>query len=356
MRQCCLLVHFGGVDRDAGDPHVRVHHARYGQRQLAQRLERGQRIAGQAAHVRARRFVAEHQRVGLATVDQRERHARVGGVVEAALALDQIPVAGVVGGRQPLDRPGHEVRHHRVERDAAAGDEDPGLPGGAERRGHPARPHLALHRQRRVHLAHRAVGADREAAQPGAPLAVRDGIALRRHPHVVEPAAMPLGGGRQARLVAEQGVQPRREVEPGGERVAQHIEPGGRDRPAAIRHADDQRPCAGRHGGGEIHVRQSHVCLAAVHPVLADRRVGPPVADPSRDLGGQRIGRISEKQQVWRLDHRAPLAGGARGLQVAKSGGGSSREAVRRLKRQRRKGPSGAASTIRHSATCRSPS
>ena len=122
----------------------------------------GSAIAGQAAQVRPGRLVAEDDRVGLAAVHQRQRHARVGRVEQAALALDQVPVVGVVVRGQPLDRAGHEVGDHRVERHAAAGDQDAGLAGGAEGRGHAARPHLALHGERGVHLADRAVGAHGE--------------------------------------------------------------------------------------------------------------------------------------------------------------------------------------------------
>ena len=253
----------------------------------------------------ARRLVAEHQRVGLAAVDQRQRHAGVGGVEEAALALDQVPVVGVVVGRQPLDRAGHEVGDHRVERHAVAGDEDAGLAGGAEGRGHAAGVHLPLHRERGVHLADRAVGADGEAAPAGAALAVGDRVAVRRHADVVQPAAVRHRRGDELRLVAQQVVQAGGEVEPGASASVEDADPGGRDHPAAVGDADDQRPGPGGGGLGDGHVGQAHVGLAALHAVLADGGVGAPVADALRHLGRERVGRVAEEEQVGGLDHGA---------------------------------------------------
>ena len=152
----------------------------------------------------------------------------------------------------------------------------------------PRAAHLALHGERRVHLADRAVGADREAAPAAAPLAVGDRIAARRHPHVVQLAAVRHRRGDEDRLVAQQVVQARGEVEPVRQRLAQHADPGRRDHPAAVRDADDQRLHPGGRGLGDGHVGQPHVGVAALQAQLADRRVGPPVADALRHLRRQR--------------------------------------------------------------------
>ena len=136
----------------------------------------------------------------------------------------------------------------------------------------------------------------------GLPLAI--GYLLLRHPHVVKPPAMLHGGGDQLRLVAQQVVQPGREVHPRRQRRREHREPSGRDDAAPVRHADDEGAHPGGGGLGDRHVRQPHVGVAAFHAKLSDRRVGPPVADSLRDLGRQRIGGVAEKEQIGRLDHR----------------------------------------------------
>src|SRR3546814_1620879 len=86
---------------------------------------------------------------------------------------------------------------------AAAGDQDAGLAGGAEIGGHAARVHRAFEAERRVHLADRTIGADREQTLARAPLAVADRDVWARIAHVVERAAVALGRFDQCRLVAQ---------------------------------------------------------------------------------------------------------------------------------------------------------
>ena len=154
--------------------------------------------------------------------------------------------------------------------------------------------------------------------RPRAALAVGDRVAVRRHAHVVELAAVRHRRGDELRLVAQQVVQAGGEVEPGAERLGQHADPGRRDHPAAVGDADHQRPRAGGGGLGDGHVGQAQVGVAARQAELADRRVGPPVADALGDLGRQRIGRVAEEEQVGGFDQGALL-------QPAKSRGGSGR-------------------------------
>ena len=156
---------------------------------LDAQLQVGQLVMRQPAHVLAGRLVAHDQRVGLRAVDQPQRHAGIGGVKQRALALDQVPMVGVVGRAQPLDRAGHEIGDDRVDRHAVAGDKDAGLAGGAEIGLEAARPHLLFERQRGEHLADRAVGADRQQALAGALDAVADRELAGRMAHVVRSAA-----------------------------------------------------------------------------------------------------------------------------------------------------------------------
>ena len=125
--------------------------------------------------MRAHGLVAHDERVGLGAVNEAERDAGIGGVEERALPLHQVPMIGFVVGRDPLDGAGDEIRHHRVDGDAVAGDEDAGPAGGAEIGLQAARPHLLLECERRVHLADRTIGADREHALAAALPAVADG-------------------------------------------------------------------------------------------------------------------------------------------------------------------------------------
>src|SRR3546814_5705824 len=65
-------------------------------------------------------------------LQQRQRHAGVGGMQQRALPFDDVPVVGAGVGGQRFRGARGEVADHRVQRDAASGDQDAGLAGGAE--------------------------------------------------------------------------------------------------------------------------------------------------------------------------------------------------------------------------------
>ncbi len=69
----------------------------------------------------------EDQRVGRGAEQQRERDRRVGGVVDGALALDEEQIGVGVVEHELLGGAGREVGDDAIDRDPAAGDEDPGL-------------------------------------------------------------------------------------------------------------------------------------------------------------------------------------------------------------------------------------
>ena len=257
---------------------------------------------GQAAHVGARGLMGEDQRVGLAAMDQRHGHARVGDVVEAPLPLDEIPVVRVIVGRQPLHRPSHEVRDHRVERNARAGHEDPRLPGRAHGRLHAAPAHLGLHGHGRVHLSGRAVRADGEAALAGPRLAVRDGELLGRDAHVVERAPVLACRGDQIGLVAQQVVEAGGHVVAHGERLARHRLPALGDHAAPVGDTDHQRLRAGRAALLQRHLREAQIGAGVRQGHLPDGALGAPVSDAYGDLRGEHVGRIPEEQQVGGWD------------------------------------------------------
>ena len=86
--------------------------------------------------------------------------------------------------------------------------------------------------------------------------------------------------------------------------------------------------------------------LQPSQPVLADRGVGPPVADALRHLRGQRVGRRRRGTEDTAVSIMA----------CPRSRAAASAVGVRRLKVHLGNGPSGAASRIRQCSTWRSPS
>ncbi len=117
-------------------------------------------------------------------MNQAHGNAGIGGVKQRPLALDQIPMVGIVGGGQPLGRAGNEIGDHGVNRHAVAGNKNAGLAGGAKIGLQLLRLQLGLDRQRGVHLADRAIGADGEQALAGAAFAVADAEAARGMAHI----------------------------------------------------------------------------------------------------------------------------------------------------------------------------
>ena len=103
----------------------------------------GQRAAGNPAHVRPPRLVAQHERFGLGAVEQAQRHPGKGRVEERTLPFDQVPAVVAARRSELLDRARDEVGDHRIDSDAGAGDEDAGLAsrpeiGGDSALAHPA--------------------------------------------------------------------------------------------------------------------------------------------------------------------------------------------------------------------------
>ena len=222
---------------------------------------------------------------------------------EAALPFDVVPVVFIGIRRQPFDRPCHEVGDHGVKWHALAGDQDAGLAGGAEGGFQPAPLHFGIHRHARVHLADRAVGADRKAALARAFLAVGDRVGDGRDAHVMQRRPGAGRGGFQHLFVAQKVVQPAGDVEAKLHGFGQHGDPGIRDDTAPVGNADDQRartcvPCL-----LQGHIPCADIGLAPFHAVLSDHVFGPPILDTLRDFRGEIVRRIAEKQQVGCTNH-----------------------------------------------------
>ena len=184
---------------------------------------------------------------GRGAVDQRERHRRVGRVVERALALDDHPVAAPLALLDhPLDGALGEVADQPVDRDAPALDHHPGLAGRDERRlAARLRPRPLRELQPDGHLADRAVRADGEDHPLARAVAAPDGrLRPRRRPAVVDdPRPGRRGRGRELRVVAEERVEPGVDVEarPGSRRGSSPA-----SRPAACRRSGRSRSGACR--------------------------------------------------------------------------------------------------------------
>jgi hypothetical protein len=248
-------------------------------------LKIGKRPAGHAAHVRPLGLVAQHQRIGLRAVQQPERHAGERRVEQGALTLDQVPAAVVTIGRDPFGGARDEVGDHCVDRDAAAGDEDPGLPRRAEVRRDAACPELALERQGRVHLADRTVGADGQQPLAGATVALADAEMRRRLADVEQLQPGCRRGRADVGMARQPLMQPGCDIEAGVQR-GDHIGDGARAHHAAgVGNADDQGLRALRHSLGEIQMRQPERNGAARAAMLADAQFGPPHRDAARGLG-----------------------------------------------------------------------
>src|SRR5205823_3757573 len=110
--------------------------------------------------------------------------AGIGSMEEGSLALDQIPVLRLVGGREPFDRARDEVGDNRIDGDAIAGYEDARLARRTEISPDAEPLHFPLDRQRRIHLADRTVRADGEQAFSRTPEAIADLELARRMANV----------------------------------------------------------------------------------------------------------------------------------------------------------------------------
>ena len=207
-----LRLHARRVEADADRPHVGAGQPRRGEIGLQALGEIGQGAAGNAAHMRPSGLMAQHQRLGLRAVEEPQRHAREGGMEERALAFDQIPAVVGARRRELLDRAGDEIGDDGIDRHALAGDQDAGLAGRPEIGGDAALAQAAGQRDRRDHLADRAIGADGEQAVARPRIALADRQADGRIADVEQPQARAAARARRGaarRAAAGAGPKPR---------------------------------------------------------------------------------------------------------------------------------------------------
>ena len=235
-----------GVERHRDDLRRRdeAGHRLVGGDERAQRRDREPRLREVVEVVVGHAGLVDHDHgVRRRSMDQAERHAAVGRVVERALPLDDHPVAARLAVLdQPLDRALEEVGRHPVHRDPPALDHHPGLARGDEHDRSAGGLGDAPQLEGDGHLPDRAVRADREqdplARQVSAP--DRGVHALRRAPEVDQPDARRPGGLRQLRVVGEEGVQAGQDVEAGADRGQDHGPPVVGELAARGRDADQE--------------------------------------------------------------------------------------------------------------------
>ena len=83
-------------------------------------------------------------------------------MVDAALALDDVPVVGIICGGEHLGSSRKKVRNHRINRHSAAGNHDAGLTRGPKGRFSALFFELTFDSECGVFLAQCAVGSNRE--------------------------------------------------------------------------------------------------------------------------------------------------------------------------------------------------
>ena len=209
-----------------------------------------------AVDLRARDEMHQHERVGRAAVQQRERHRRVARMRDAALAFheQQAVAAGaaVTFEHELFGRAAREIGDHAIDRRAPAGDRDAGLPGRHEFRRDVRRLCRAREFERRSHLADGAIAADgqHDTARHvvgGARKQRRGG----RHAQIPDARIVPVGERAELGVLAEERVQAVHHFEPGlqcdrdlGAVVVRQFAAGGRD-------ADQERRRAVREACGD---------------------------------------------------------------------------------------------------------
>ena len=88
--------------------------------QLDELGEREERMAGIPVDLGCACEVAEYERVRCRSVHEAECHARKGRVEQRALALDDVPVIGLVLRADPFGSARDEIRDDGIEGEAAA--------------------------------------------------------------------------------------------------------------------------------------------------------------------------------------------------------------------------------------------
>ena len=189
--------------------------------------------------------MTEHERIGLRTMQQPERHTSVRRMKERALPFDHVPMIGRVVRRQHLCSTRKEIGNHCIDRDPFTGNHDARLTGCTKRGVRSARFERLGQRERRVFLAKRTVSANGRHTHAGtlASSACRENLVAVTH--IVQLHAARFRGMHQRRKRSQSSVHAAYHIEPARNRVFKIRQPCVRQLAAHRRNADDDtsRPC-----------------------------------------------------------------------------------------------------------------
>ena len=181
---------------------------------------------GQASRVRVGSWQTTNTS-GWLPWSRRKRHAGIGRMEQRALPFDHVPMIGRRVRAQHLRGAGGEVGDDGIHRNAAAGDHDPGLAGGAEVGVDARALEGARDRERGIFLAERAIGADRQQPLAAALAAGRDRDIGRRRRGRRSAAGRAVPRRRAAAgYPASRACMPADDIEPRFERLEQRRDPG----------------------------------------------------------------------------------------------------------------------------------
>src|SRR5882672_4217655 len=217
---------------------------------------------------------------------------------ERTLPFNDVPVIGIVVGRQPFGRACNEIRDDGIDRHARSRDEDPRLAGRTKGGANAPIVERPGNAERGIFLADGAVGAHGEQSPARALASRRDlelaiGIA-----HVEERAAVALGRLRDFRDAAEPRVHPACHIEPGIERRDDRCDPAGREGAADGRDANDESLRARRFRRRWRDFRNFKIDTAGRQAELAGAKLTPPMQQAEGGLGIRVVGDVAEEKEI----------------------------------------------------------
>src|SRR5215211_6860876 len=211
-------------------------------------------MPGNPHDLRRTGLVAQDEQIRGAPVHQAESHARVLRVDDRSLALDPEELSPTLGAldHELLGGAREEVGDDRIDRDPPARDHDPRLPRRYEHRGDSSLTRRLVELERDGHLPDRAV---RSYGQDGRclDLEVRAGRhreTLGRPPQVAKIYAVLAREGSEIRIVRDEDVHPRLDVQSRFDRIAEDSLPRRRKPPALRRDGSGRRPASSSRNAG----------------------------------------------------------------------------------------------------------
>ena len=240
---------------------------------------------GVAEHMRAARLMADDEHVGLAAVQQAERHRRIGRVEQRSLALDHVQMVGRSRRASAFRR---RRRRSRTPR-RPSGCPQPAImipvwPVARKLTSSPRACKAASDRQRRIFLAERAIGADRQQPLAAALPAGRNRNVRRRDADVDQAPAERFGRAASCGISDSRACMPDTMSSPASSASRSAgiqccgIAPPGVATPISSARAPLDRPRPALSCGRPV-------VTVAPGSAFADAALGRPIAQPECCLG-----------------------------------------------------------------------